>query len=438
MSRGGGTRLLVMALVFGLLAGGCELLDPNRPVSQPDTNVFGILLDVVPDDETEGGWVAKVKVGVPRAIAESEEHEVPEMEQSLVADILVGRDSVVIVKDVDVAIDDIAPGTEVVAIPVAGTTRMVGDSQLITEASMFLDFSTYARWQAPKLVKERVEPADPDRINSPGVECGPVPLSGGKILYFAAHYREPAEADDGWIGAQREGLPRVDETDVARERTYRTELTKDGWTPPALVRFPGLEDVAMVSVTWMNGDETDCLVTVIESDGSSWIGSASRPSARAAWGAVERLKQLGENVSDGVQDPKREHHILFVAHDPGGGQSDIFLYESETGNAPLPLQPQINTIANEFSPRVGPRDMLFFQRDDRQLVLFENAVREVRFPWPHRVLFGNAAPTADGKWLFFCVSKLRPLEPDVDLYVARLNDDLSLGAAVPVDEWRPE
>jgi hypothetical protein len=33
--------------------------------------------------------------------------------------------------------------------------------------------------------------------------------------------------------------------------------------------------------------------------------------------------------------------------------------------------------------------------------------------------------------------KYRPLEPDQDIYVSRIGEDLSIGEPVPVDDWRP-
>jgi hypothetical protein len=64
-------------------------------------------------------------------------------------------------------------------------------------------------------------------------------------------------------------------------------------------------------------------------------------------------------------------------------------------------------------------------------------LRPLRLPGPHRIPFTQAAPTSDGRWIFFCMPKYRPLESDQDIYVARFGEDLSIGEPIPVDAWRP-
>jgi hypothetical protein len=58
-------------------------------------------------------------------------------------------------------------------------------------------------------------------------------------------------------------------------------------------------------------------------------------------------------------------------------------------------------------------------------------------PGPHRVFFTQAAPTSDGRWVFFCMPKYRALELDQDIWVAQIGNDLAIGEPVPVDDWRP-
>ena len=64
-------------------------------------------------------------------------------------------------------------------------------------------------------------------------------------------------------------------------------------------------------------------------------------------------------------------------------------------------------------------------------------MRALRLPGPHRTVFTQAAPTDDGRWLFMCLPRYRPVEHDEDIYVAPLLKDFALGRPVPVDDWRP-
>ena len=103
----------------------------------------------------------------------------------------------------------------------------------------------------------------------------------------------------------------------------------------------------------------------------------------------------------------------------------------------MPLEPPIFTIGSEWSPRTGSQGELFFCREDRQLIFKTGQVRALRLPGPHRILFTQAAPTSDGRWIFFCMPKFRPLELEQNIWVARIGDDFAIGEPVPVDDWRP-
>ena len=88
-----------------------------------------------------------------------------------------------VVGDRQATLEDIDPGTEVVVLPVAGTTAMHGTVDLRLEAELVMDFATYRRWKLPKLALD--EPAaadDPAAINSSGVESAPVPVGGGTVI----------------------------------------------------------------------------------------------------------------------------------------------------------------------------------------------------------------------------------------------------------------
>jgi len=86
--------LIVTVLVFGA---ACDLVDPARPTVQA-----------------------------------------PAVEKGLIVTVTVGSDAVVIAGDLPAHLEEIDPGTEVVVIPVAGTTRMLGSTDLHLEAATSL------------------------------------------------------------------------------------------------------------------------------------------------------------------------------------------------------------------------------------------------------------------------------------------------------------
>jgi hypothetical protein len=430
----------MLLVVILLVTGGCDLLDPTRPSTHPDTEVFGNLLEVTQSEEEPIEWTARIAVRPPRALAAAEEasgRPTPVVEEGLVATVTVSSDTVVIVGDRPAALAEIPPGTEVVVLPVPGTTRMVGSDDVRVEAEMFMDFYTYGQWRLPGLATtEGTDVEDPARINSSAAELAPVPLNGGKVLYFSSRLRAPVSAEDRWHGAVREGLEIPSEGLRARERTYRTELSPDGWSQPQLVRFPGLEEADQLRVTWVSADETRCLVTVAEGGGSSWVGLAMRSRAVDDWGGPERVDALGQDAHDAVYLAGSNSQMVFVSG-PGGAPADILLFNPKDERSPLPLEPPISTMGNEWNPRTGPQNELFFCREDRQLVFVAKKVRALRLPGPHRAVFTRAAPTDDRQWLFFCMPSYRPGETDENIYVARWQKDFRLGEPVPVDAWRP-
>ncbi len=423
---------------------GCDLLNPDRPVSHADTEVFGNLLQVDEARADEHAWVAKIRVGVPRELGAAKAasgESAPELEEDLLAEILVTPDTVVLAHGAPAALDDINPGTEVAVLPVLGSTRMMGTSTLSAEAAYLTDFETYRRWRLPGMSRpdDRAQVRDdPERINSDGIEHAPVPLAGGRVLYFAARLRPPVRPDEPWQGARREGLPDPGPDGRAVERSYRAELGEKGWTTPRLVSFPGLDEARTVRVSWVSGDETSCLVTVEERDGSRWIGRASRPSAAAPWGEVAR-QTLDEEVLP--SDPvflagSRSKMVMSVQSSPGA-PADLWLFDPSAETSFLPLQPAINSDASEWGPRVGPENELLFTRGDRQLVFAEGALRPLRLPGPQRVVLTEAAPTGDGRFVFCCLPRYVAGELDQDIEVAAWVGPTALGPAVPVDEWRP-
>jgi hypothetical protein len=434
---------LVYTLASLALLCACDLLDPARPIQHPDTEIFGNLIDVAPATGAEAAWSVGVRVGMPRAFVTAEVEEgrpTPTLEKGIAADILVTRDTVVLVEGKPGSIEDISLGSEVTVLPVAGSTRMMGTSQISATAAYLTDFESYRRWQLPGLLDDdEVESprSDPARINSDGVEHSPLPLAGGKVLYFAARMRPSALSADEWEGAPRPGLDPPAEGQPATERSFRSELGADGWSPPEPVLFDGVDGAFKVVVSWVSADETKCLVTV-QDQINSWIGTAQRSSAGAPWGSVERITEGDEDhTSDAVYLAGSQSKFVFSMSHGAGAAGDLWLFDPSAEQTPLPLEPAVNTPGSEWGPRTGPGNELFFVRDDRQLLFAGGVLNAVRVPGPHRTVITEAAPTDDGRWVFLCIPRYRPVELDQDILVAEWLGEGKLGEPVPVDDWRP-
>jgi hypothetical protein len=433
------TRLaLTLVPVLAVLI-GCDLVDPMRPSPQPDSETFGSLLEVTPDPTRPEAWVARLKVGVPRALGRADGAEpTPDVAGGILAVVTVTRDTVVLTADRPTAVEDIVPGTELVVLPVAGTTTMYGESELHLEAAQLLDFTTYARWRMPKLALAGAEPPveDPGRVNSAGAETAPIPVGDGRVLYFTARLRSPELPGGPWLGARRDGLATPAEGGRSVERSFRTELGEAGWSVPEPVRIPGLGEDEHVKLSWVGADERTCFVTVSAVDGAPWVGVCRRPQADAPWGEPVRLEAAeAGDAFDAVALAGSTAKLVFATTRSGGG--DLYLLDPAAGPA-QPLQPEINSGGLEWGPRVGPAGELYFVRGDRQLRFHSGRVDEVRLPGPHRAVIVEAAPSADGAWLFYAAPKPRPVELDFDILVAPLAADGSLGEPVGVDAWRPE
>ncbi len=435
------SRVVFVVLVSVMLAalGGCDLVDPMRSTPQVDTETFGNLLDAAPDPVRENAWIAKVRIAVPRALGRSDEaRPTPDVAGGINAVVVVTSDTVVVVDDRPTALMDIGLGTEIVAIPVPGTTTMVGENEIHLEAAQLMDFVSYARWRLPKLElaggpAEIIE--DVDRINTAGVEGAPVPVGDGTVLYFTGRLRPPELPGGPWIGAQRNGLPSPAEGERSFDRGFRTQLGDDGWSIPELVVIPGIDPREHVKLTWVSADERRCFVTVSDPDGSPWVGVSERTSSSASWGEVVRMEGTGDgDAFDAVAMTGSSSRTVFATTRNGSG--DLFLFDPEIGPAQQ-LQAEINTGGLEWGARIGPANELYFVRADRQLRFQGGRVNEVRLPGPHRSVLIEAAPTADGAYLFFSVPKFRPFDFDLDIQVAPIHADGTLGEAQPVDEWRP-
>ncbi len=437
-------RLLTVAAMAGILAVGaaCRMVDPERPTPQPDTTVYGNLLQVSPGPEGTESVVVRLRVAPPRLmIREQQQHGTPTpvVEEGLSAEIAAGPDTVVVLSG-GRGLDDLPAGTELVALPVPGTTRMVGSSRILMDAQYLMDFESYRAWKLPLLggSGEAEDRTDPGRINSAGIEHSPVPVRGGTVLYFTARLRRPWKEGMEWIGARRPGLPVPAAEGEAVERVFRTELGSTGWTEPVPVVFEGIGETDSVSLSWMDPGEARCLVTVRPSGGEPWVGAAAPVGRGGAWGPVERIEQLGaEDAWDAVHLAGSSTMLAFVSTRTGTGNPDILLLNPKAGPEPSPLDPRINTPASEWAPRVGPANELLFCRNDRQFLYVGGVARPVRLPGRFRSVLTEANPTRDGRWVFFCRPRLTPVELDQDIWVARWNVDGSFADPVPVDDWRP-
>ncbi|MCP4896374.1 MAG: hypothetical protein GY906_05310 [bacterium] len=435
---------VVFTLVAVLITGGCNMLDPERPTPQPDTTLFGNVVELTKPGE-DGLWMIRVQIGTPRALTrakEGEGREPPVVEKGLMAEVSVGADSVVYMRGEPAILEAFNPGSEVVIEPVVGTTRMLGTSFIRCEASMVMDFESYATWRLPELPQtdessSRERREDPASINSDGLEQAPVVLGDGKVLYFSASLRTPVDETQELIGARREGLIDESAPDQVRERSYRTQLGEEGWSQPSLVQIQGLNDAATARVTWVNSDETECLVTVRRSDEPPWFGKSVRSRPRGTWSEPKSVVELGPaGGTDAVYLAGSKTQIAYVSQLFEGGTTDVFLYSPKLGEDPQPLDPRISTPAAEWGPRVGPKGELLFVRGDRQLMLSGENPEELKLPMPHRTLLNQAALSPEGEWVFFCRPNFTPVQIDQDIYVAKWLGGGVLSEPIAVDEWR--
>ena len=431
-------RCLVVLLAV-VVAGGCDLLDPNRPSSYPDTVMFGTLLDATPATQGAATHLVRLRLGVPRALARAESElgkPTPSFDNAVEATVTVTRGTVVVVDGLPAEVSQLQPGREIGVLPVAGTTRMAGDTVLV-EAEHLLDFDSYRRWQLPGLELEGdagLQPEAPDRIASVGVERNPVPVGDGRVLYFSARLRAPATPEGDWQGARRPGLEPPAAGETPRERPFRTVLGEDGWSAPTAVHFAGLEEALAVWPSWVDPEESLCLVTVVDSSGS-WVGRAERAGQPGAWGPVARLEALGD-AADAVYLAGSRTKMVFASA-RGGLAPDLYLHDPKVEGTPLPLEPRLNTISAETTPRVGPEGELYFLRAGRQLGLAGGGLLEVEVEGQHLAMVAGLNPTADGRHAFVVVPRFRAVEPDLEIMVAPRLAAGRLGRPVPVDLWRP-
>ncbi len=440
------TRAALVALtVSAMLMLGCDALKPERATPQQDMTIYGSLIAVESQPEAADTTLLRLKVGMPRVLSgkRAEEGKPPKTieEEGLIALVTLTPDTV-IVQGGRPANDlhGLKAGMDVVVLPAPGTTSMKGTKEIRAEASMVADFASFRAWRLPRALPDDTvveEKGDPNRINSPGVEHAPVPVRNGKVLYFSAHLRRPWKEDGSWIGARRPGLKEASAGQPPVERTFRSELRSGGWSAPEPVVFPGLDKAFTVRVSWMSEDEKLCLVSVHDADGSRWVGRSERSGVRSSWGEVQRMDETGKGSAQDAAFLAGSTKSFAFATDRNGNL-DIFLYFPKNNPEPQALDPRIDTVGNEWAPRTGPKNELFFCRGDRQLMYVKGVARPMKVDAAYRIPISEANPTADGKWVFACLPHYTPLDLDQDIVVMPWLGKARLGQPIPVDEWRPD
>ena len=435
-------KLILTALVLGLAACGGQ--NASTPVPQPDTVVFGRVAEIHQVADTPGAWDVDVRTGLPetlQTVMRKEGKPIPELEKDLTTRVRVTADTVCVSGLRPGTLASFRQGQEVAVVPQPGTCAMVGTKLFLATAAELYTFSAYQLRYLPRTLEqvpdEVSDRADPSRVNSSGVERTPLPLDGGRVLYFSAGLLPPVGPQGAPRGAVRKGMRQGEAPApwaLGGYRPYRTAWNGKAWGEPTPVELPGLAPAASARITWMDEAETDCLVSVEQAGAPNRLMRSRRGTARAPWGALEPVEQAaGESVGDGQFFGKADGSLVWTVY--GASGSDLWL--APAGKAGQPLEPRINTLGPEWAPRVGPGTVLYFCRADRQLLFAGGVVREVRLPGPQRLPLLEAAPTADGEWLFFTVPLYTPGQPDTDVAVAP-RDGKGWGAPMLLDDWRPE
>jgi hypothetical protein len=438
----------VLVLVVAVLAAGCGMQDTNTPVSQPDSLILGRITAIREASGEPGVWIVEIREGLPEQMQSAMQRDgrpVPALDKDVSVRVRVTADTVCVSGLRAGDLSDFRVGQEVAVNPLAGSTAMTGTKLITADAAELYLFSAYRLRFLPRslgsLSEEVTTPTDPKRINSAGLEMTPLPVQGGKVVYFAAGLVPGVALGDTEappVGAVRPGMR--DRSGVLAPwavggfRPYRVAWGPNGWEEPAPVVFPDLPADAKVRVTWIKDDETACLVEVAGPKGDRRLCASQRASTGEPWGKLEKLDlPSGQNTGDGQRFGKLLKALVWTAYDATG--SDLWL--SMEGKPGQMLEPRINTMGPEFAPRVGPNTTLYFCRADRQLLFAGGMVQEVRLPGAQRRPLLEAAPSKDGSALFFRVPRYTPGVLDWDLAVAR-REGSAWGKAILLDDWKPE
>lgn len=441
-------RRVGVAGIATILAAGCGVQEVTTPVPQPDTIVFGRVATVREVDAEAGRrgpvWEVEIKGGLPeslQAVMRRDGRPIPALEADLVVKARVTSDTVCIAGLRSADLDPFKAGQEVAVVPQPGTSAMTGTKLLTVDAAELYQFSSYQARFLPRALDEipaeLTGRTDAAQINSSGLERTPVPVAGGRVLYFAAGLLPPISEDAAPRGAVRPGMesgsalaPWV----VGGWRPYRSEWTEKGWSAPQPVLLPGLAEDASAAVTWVNDGETWLLVEVRREGEPIALLASRRDGVREPWGALAKLERAaGESVGDGQAFAADDEALVWTSY--AFGSSDLWL--AMPGQQGAALEPRINTLGPEWAPRVGPNTTLYFCRAERQLLFAGGVVREVRLPGAQRRPLLEAAPTRTGDVLFLRYpAYYGPAELDWDVAVAP-RDGEGWGMPVPLDEWRP-
>jgi hypothetical protein len=433
--------------LVGLVAlAGCRLADTTTPVPQPDSLIFGRIAAVRPLAAEPGVTEVDVQAGLPAKLQDMmrrENRPIPALEKDLLVRARVGADTLCVADLRASDLDAFRVGQEVTIVPRPGTCAMVGTKLLLAEAAELYRFADYQVRALPRslpaLPSEISLPSDPGRINSAGTERAPLPLAGGRVVYFAAGLL-PALAPQGQQrGAVRAGMRGAEGAPSAWAaaggyRPYRVEWQGDRWGTPEYVELDGLPADASARLTWVDATETACLVEVERQDAGRTLLSSARARAGERWGSLAAVSvEGGGSIGDAQRFGTHSGALVWTLYDAGA--SDLWL--SLQGQRPGPVDPRINTLGAEWAPRVGPNNSLYFCRGERQLVFTGGAVEEVRLPGAQLRPLLEAAPTADGAFLLVRVPRFVPGEPDWDLAVVARSSAGRWGAATALDDWRP-
>ena len=440
-------RNLAVVGLAALVVAGCNMQDATAPVPQPDGLILGRIA-AVRESADKGVWEVDVNEGLPETMQGAMRREgkpVPVLDKDVKVRIRVTADTVCVAGERASGLDDFRVGQEVAVNPVPGTTAMVGTKLLLADAAEMYLFSVYQMRFLPRSLQaipaDAFAPNDPKLVNSAGLEMTPLPAAGGKVVYFAAGLLPgaPASGKDATpFGAVRPGMRDAKGAlapwAVGGYRPYRTAWENGAWTAPMPVELPGLGPDVDARLTWIDGGETACLVEVMQPNGLRGLYSSERPDAKAPWATLVKVNVPGgPSVGDAQRFGRQLKALVWTVYDRGS--SDLWL--STEGKPGQALEPRINTMGPEYAPRVGANNRLYFCRADRQLLFVGGVVQDVRLPGAQRRPLLEAAPSADGKLLFFRVPRYAVGALDWDLAVAPLAGT-SVGEPVLLDRWKPE
>ena len=441
------THGLSLAAAAALLLAGCNMQDANTPVPQPDSLILG-RISAIREAPDRGAWEVEIQEGLPETMQGAMRREgkpIPQLDKELVVKVRVTAETVCVAGLRPGDLDDFRVGQQVAVVPVPGTTAMAGTKALFADAAELYLFSAYQLRYLPKaldeLPPEAIAPADPKRVNSAAADLSPIPLAGGKVVYFATGLLPGVPVRGGEaapIGAVRRGMKgasgALEPWVVGGMRPYRVAWEKGAWGEPQPVELPGLPPKVSARVTWVNEAETSCLLELRQPDGTRQLAASQRAGAKAPWGAPAKLDEPGgPSVGDGQRFGTQLKSLVWTVYD--ASSSDLWVsLEGKPGQA---LEPRINTMGPEYAPRVGPKQVLYFCRADRQLLLAGGVVQEVRLPGKQRRPLLDAVPARDGALLFYRVPRYTPGVMAWDLAVSARAGS-GWGAPVLLDDWKPE